>query len=79
MVLDHGRPWLDMVLIRPWSTMGGHLTKHGRPWSTMVDHGCMTMDFHGRLWYTMVFHGHLTIIFTWGRFKMSEKNDDDAE
>ena len=59
MVLDHGRPWLAMALITPWSTMGGHLTKHGRPWSTMVDHGCMTMDYHGRPWYTTVFHLYL--------------------
>ena len=49
----HG-PWLDMVLIIPWSTMGGHLAKHGRPWSTMVGHGFMTMDYHGRPWYSMV-------------------------
>ena len=43
--------------------MGGHLTKHGRPLSTMadhvtmVDHGCMTMDYHGEPWSTMVDHG----------------------
>ena len=50
MILDHGRPRLAMVCIRPWSTIGGHLTNHGRPWSTMVDHDCMTMVDHGMPW-----------------------------
>ena len=41
-MVDHGPgPWLAMVLIRPWSFMGGNLTKHG-------------LDYHGRPWYSML-------------------------
>ena len=48
MALDHlHRPWLAMMPFnKTWS-------KHVRPWLTLVDHGCMTMEYHG-VWIKVI-------------------------